>query len=71
VALDAKQDGNGVHISMGKTTAGGSLAMITFQIDHASNGALNLSLQNLKVENENHLPLTSAVTLPKQIAISQ
>jgi general secretion pathway protein D len=70
VVFDVKQDGNRLHISIGKAAADGSLAMITFQADHASNGPLNLSLQNLKVENENHAPLTATVALPKQILVS-
>ena len=70
VALDAKQDGNSLHISIGKAIADGSLAMITLQADHPSNGPVNLSLQNLKVEKENHAQIASTVALPKQIAVS-
>jgi general secretion pathway protein D len=70
VTIDAKQDGNRVHISIGKAMANGSLAMITFQADRPSNGPLNLSLQNLKVENENHEQLAVTVALPKQILVS-
>jgi general secretion pathway protein D len=70
VTIDAKQDGNRVHISIGKAMANGSLAMITFQADRPSNGPLNLSLQNLKVENESHEQLTVTVALPKQILVS-
>jgi general secretion pathway protein D len=71
VTLAAKQDGSSLHISIGKAAADGSLAMITLQADHPSNGPLNLSLQNLKVENENHVPMASTVALPKQIVVSQ
>jgi general secretion pathway protein D len=70
VALDAKQDGNSLHISIGKAIADGSLAMITLQADHPSNGPVNLSLQNLKVEKENHAQIASTVALPKQIVVS-
>jgi general secretion pathway protein D len=70
VALDAKQNGNSLHISIGKAIADGSLAMITLQADHPSNGPVNLSLQNLKVEKENHAQIASTVALPKQIAVS-
>jgi general secretion pathway protein D len=70
VTIDAKQDGNRLHISIGKATANGSLAMITFQADRPSNGPLNLSLQNLKVENESHEQLAVTVALPKQILVS-
>ncbi|MGQ7934243.1 secretin N-terminal domain-containing protein [Paraburkholderia sp. D1E] len=70
VALDAKQEGNSLHISIGKATADGSLAMITFQADHPSNGPVNLSLQNLRVEKESHAQMASTVALPKQIVVS-
>jgi len=70
VALDAKQDGNTLHISIGKAAADGSLAMITCQADRPSNGPLNLSLQNLKVEKENHAQIATTVALPKQIVVS-
>ncbi|WP_213766679.1 secretin and TonB N-terminal domain-containing protein [Caballeronia sp. dw_19] len=70
VKVDAKQDGNRFHITIGKAAATGSLAMITFQADHPTNGPLNLSLQNLKVENENHEQLAVTVALPKQILVS-
>ncbi len=45
--------------------------MITLRADHPSNGPVNLSLQNLKVEKENHAQMISTVTLPKQIVVSQ
>jgi general secretion pathway protein D len=71
VTLDAKQEGNSLHISIGKVPAAdGSLAMLTFQADQAPGGPLNLSLQNLKVEKENHAQMAAAVALPKQIAVS-
>ncbi|MET3228362.1 UNVERIFIED_ORG: general secretion pathway protein D [Burkholderia sp. 1263] len=70
VALDARQNGNSIHISIGKSVVDGSLATITFQADHESNGPLNLSLQNLKVEQENHAPMASTVALPKSIVVS-
>jgi general secretion pathway protein D len=70
VVVDAKQDSNSLHISIGKAAADGSLAMITLRSDRPSNGPLNLSLQNLKVENEKHAQLASTVALPKQIVVS-
>lgn len=70
-ALEAKQDGNIVHISMGKVNAEGSLAMLTFQSDGTSQGILNLSLQNLKVERENHTEMRSTISLPKQVSLSK
>jgi general secretion pathway protein D len=70
VTVDAKQDGNRVHITIGKAAANGSIAMLTFQADKPSNGPLSLSLQNLKLENEKHEPLAVTVALPKQILVS-
>ncbi|TAL99151.1 MAG: hypothetical protein EPN73_00965 [Paraburkholderia sp.] len=71
VTLDAKQEGNSLHISIGKVPAAdGSLAMLTFQADQAPGGPLNLSLQNLKVEKENHAQMAAAVAVPRQIAVS-
>jgi general secretion pathway protein D len=68
--LEARQDGSIVHLSMSKGGADGSLAMLTFQSDSASGGILNLSLQNLKVESEDHVQIRGAVTLPKQVTLT-
>ena len=67
VTVNAKLDGNRVHITIGKAVANGSIAMLTFQADKPSNGPLGLSLQNLKLENEKREELAVTVTLPKQI----
>jgi general secretion pathway protein D len=70
VVLDAKQTGNTFHIKVGKVaTADGSLATITLEAAHPTNGLLNLSLQNLKVEKDDHSSMTTVVALPKQISV--
>lgn len=70
ISLEAKQDGNIVHVSIGKSIADGSLAVFTFQSDSTSGGILNLSLQQPKVEQENQKRIRGAVTLPKQVTLS-
>jgi general secretion pathway protein D len=71
IAVEAKQEGSIVHVSIGKAVADGSLAMLTFQSDSASTGILNLSLQNLKVEQDDHTQMRVQVALPKQIILAQ
>jgi general secretion pathway protein D len=70
VVLNAKRNGDNVHISIGKATADGSLAMISFQADRPAGSPLNLSLQNVKVEKESHVQIPSTVALPRQIVVS-
>jgi general secretion pathway protein D len=71
VAVEARQDANVIHISIGSAAARGALAMLTFRSESSTASMLNLSLQNPKVEQENQTPIRSAVSLPRQIAISQ
>jgi general secretion pathway protein D len=70
VALDANQEGNVVHITIGKANAAGPLVILTLQSDMSTGGILNLSLQNPKVEKDDHTQLNSAVGLPGQINIA-
>lgn len=71
VVVDAKWQGNALHVSVGKLSrADGQLATVTLEAAQASNGPINLSLQNLKVENPEHAPVAAAVALPKQIIIT-
>ncbi|WP_175873178.1 tetratricopeptide repeat protein [Burkholderia sp. BCC0397] len=69
VALDAKQEDNLVHVTVGKTTTDGSLGMLTFQARQVSKAPVNLSLQNLTVL-KNDAQLASSVALPKQLTVS-
>ncbi|MBN3759420.1 general secretion pathway protein GspD [Burkholderia sp. Ac-20365] len=72
VAFDAKQSGGTFHISVGKVAiADGPLATLTLEAARQSNGPLNLSLQNVKVERNDHVPMAAAVALPKQITVAQ
>jgi general secretion pathway protein D len=71
VALDANPQDNRLHVSVGSTAqADGQIAALTLQMQQPSNGPLNLSLQNLRVENEAHAQVSAAVALPKQITVS-
>ena len=69
IALDARQDGSVVHITLGNASADGSLGMLTFQARQASTDPVNLSLQNPKVRRNDAL-LTGTVALPKQLTVS-
>ncbi len=71
IVVETKQDGNIVHISIGKAASEGTLAVLTFQPEDTVAGLLNLSLQNPKAEQEDKVQIRSAVALPKQITISQ
>ncbi|MFC0397531.1 hypothetical protein [Paraburkholderia rhizosphaerae] len=71
VLIDAKPQGNGLHIAIGKVTqSDGPLAAISLETDPPSNGPVNLSLQNLHVENASNAPLSAAVALPRPIIVS-
>jgi general secretion pathway protein D len=71
VALNADPQENRLHVSVGTTAqATGPIAALTLEMQQPSNGPLNLSLQNLKVENEAHAQVGAAVALPKQITVS-
>ncbi len=70
VVLDANMQGDRLHVSVGKVArADGLIAAIGLEAAQPTNGALNVSLQNLKVENERNVPVASAVALPKQITV--
>jgi len=69
VVLEAKQEDNVVHITVGKTIPDGSLGMLTFQAEQAWKAPINLSLQNLTVLKSD-ARLAGAVALPKQLTVS-
>ena len=69
VTLDARQDGNVIHLTIGKITADGSLGMLTLRAQQGSKAPLNLSLQNTSVFL-NQAPRPSLVALPKQLTVS-
>jgi general secretion pathway protein D len=70
VALDAKPQENRLHVSVGKVAhSDGPIATLTFKASQRSAGALNISLQDLKVQDKTGAPAATAVALPKQIAL--
>jgi general secretion pathway protein D len=71
VEMEANQDGNVIHISIGKNVSSGSLGMLIIQAAGAAGSTLNLSLQNPKAEQENHAEIPVTVALPRQITLLQ
>jgi general secretion pathway protein D len=69
VTLDARQDGDVIHLAIGKATADGSLGMLTLRARQGSKVPLNLSLQNASVL-QNDAPRPSSVALPRQLNVS-
>lgn len=69
IELQARQDGNIIHIAVGRAGANGSIGMLSFKTTHISKTTISLSLQNAKAL-ENDGQLSSAVALPKQLVVS-
>ncbi|KVO10951.1 hypothetical protein WL30_27110 [Burkholderia ubonensis] len=69
ISLEARQDNNVIHITVGRAAANGSLGMLTLQAKQKSKVPVILSLQNTKVLH-NDAQLSSTVALPKQLAVS-